>query len=160
MEKQFALDRALWRTRTFGILFIVYSLLQAGIYTATASIVPCTTLSRVMWMAAAVEYLQTLTILIAILAIKRKNCYWCNIITLGILCLLKFVVIIVISVLGRKTTDDCFIPYSMRAVIFSSFLIEIAILVVVAFVLRRLRKSKALGLHNHTSVGSAKKFIE
>jgi hypothetical protein len=51
-------------------------------------------------------------------------------------------------------------PYATRAVIFSSNLIEVAVLVVFGFVLRRLRKSKALGLHKHASVGERKKFLD
>jgi hypothetical protein len=67
---------------------------------------------------------------------------------------------ILFSVKGRNAVNDCFMPYATRAVIFSSNLIEVAVLVVFGFVLRRLRKSKVLGLHKHASVGERKKFLD
>lgn len=96
----------------------------------------------------------------AIIAIKKKNCYWCNIVTAVAVCVAKFVVIILIAVKGRQTKNDCYMQETMRAVVLSTGIIELGIIVVFCFVLRRLRKSKALGLHNNANVSSRKKFLE
>jgi hypothetical protein len=163
MSRQKQLDQAIKNTRIFTGILLAYSMIQAALYTVQTVHSPCPLLTGLLAAASTTYYIQLLLCLMVVTCIKKRACYWCYIVIGIFLMVFKFIMLMVIAVQARQTADsqpDCYIDRATLTFMLAAIILETAVLGVLVVVLRRLRKSKVLGLHNHIGTPQGKRFVD
>lgn len=100
------LDRAVMRTRVLAGVLCVYSLLQSSLYIVGTVQAPCTILMRLFAGSAITQILSVLLMLMIATCIKKRSCYWCQIVLGCFLLVIKLVIMVVLAVQGRPKKDS------------------------------------------------------
>lgn len=161
VERKQLLDQAVMRTRMLSGVLCCYTLAQAGLYVSAAARAECPKLTNLLAGGATAQLFSAVLMMMIATCIKKRTCYWYQIVLGYFLIASKLILMVVIAVQGRPTDDrlGCSIDRLTLAVMIAATILEEGILVVLMLVLRRLRRSKALGFHNNAATPTGKKFV-